>query len=416
MITAKKASEDKEIAEWLGPAFDQCALNLCSNSAKEQEVHIRNEFQRCRDEFCRIACDDIQVVHLRQDLYDLLMRGCPALDIVLLSLFYTVGVRRSRIDTLRENGITDSVLRKLKRSMAWSAGILEVLDNSAVLPPLDAREKQFIPQWQQQRAKPSIEALPDALRTKVKWLENSSICKLYPEEEAISENEFLVYLSLLLAGFGHKLPTLSRMLSAMRIVQHTGSPNDECLHKPVVVKSGKRKGKINDPFSEGALDTRLRRFSRDFPVVVRQMKWSVPLYTDAYAQHRESGETIFNYIFQQQKQDSRKTGPETDLNWLRGTLKLSDSQSAEILPILYELDRQALKILAPFLKRRCHISQSIVADANSNLEQIIRSTDAKIRRVLNSEQKKKFDRMQQDEERKLKRDLERMAREASRKL
>src|ERR1035441_326041 len=124
------------------------------------------------------------------------------------------------------------------------------------------------------------------------------------------------------------------MLSAMRIVQHAGSPNDECLHKPVVVKSGKRKGEINDPFSEGALDTRLRRFSRDFPVVAGQMKSLVTQYTDAYAQHRESGETIFNYIFQQRKEDSRKTGPEKDFNWLRGALNLSDSQSAEILPIL----------------------------------------------------------------------------------
>jgi hypothetical protein len=262
----------REIAEWLGPAFDQCALNLCSNVAEEQGVHIRNEFQRCRDEFSRIACDDIQVVHLRQDLYDLMKRRCPALDIVMLTLFYTRGIRRSRIDTLHENGITDSILRKLKKNLAWSAEIIEVLNDSTVPPLLDAREKQFLTQTHQQRATPSIEALPDALRTALELLENSSICELDPAEEATSEDEFLVYLSLLLAGFGHKLPTLSRMLSAMRIAQYTGSPNDDCLHKTVVVKSGKRKGEINDPFSEGTLDTRLRRFSRDFPVVAGQMK------------------------------------------------------------------------------------------------------------------------------------------------
>jgi hypothetical protein len=409
MITAKKAGEDKEIAEWLGPAFDLCALK-CS-AGEERRVHIRNEFKRYRDEFCRIACDDIQVVQLRQDLYDLIKRRCPALDIVVLTLLCTRGVRRSRIDILHENGITDSVLRKLKKNLAWCAEILE-----ALIPRLpDTREKTFSTQPYPQRARCSIEALPDTLRTAVELLENSGFCERNPAEEAIAENEFLFYLYLLLAGFGHKVPTLSRILRAMRIVQHNVSPNDEHLHNIVVVRSGKRKGEKNDRFSQGALNARIHGFRRDFPVVAWQMRAWVAQYTsDTHVQRRKSDETILTFIRQGQEEDARKDYVKTDCDRLRRALKLSGPQSAEILPILYKSDSQALKIVAPFLERRRHISQ--FADVNSKLEQITRCTNDKIRRVLNSGQKKKFDRMEQNSERALKRELEQMEKKASRKL
>lgn len=72
--------------------------------------------------------------------------------------------------------------------------------------------------------------------------------------------------------------------------------------------------------------------------------------------------------------------------------------------------------MASLVKWRRYIPQSISQDVISKIERITLSTDDKIRRVLNSKQKEKFDRMQQVEERNLKREIERMEREASRKL
>jgi hypothetical protein len=238
-----------------------------------------------------------------------------------------------------------------------------------------------------------------------------------PTEETIADNEPLILLYLLLHHYGrHGLPTLCRLLKTMRLVRHTVNPDAEYLHNfdPLVLKSGERK----DPFSKTSLQQRLNRFYKDFPVAVLQANNRLSLYvSDVYAKQRESGKTMLESIMEGREEEEANS-PEGCAESLSKRLKLSDEQKAEVLTIFDEEQKQianAFIAMSPSPRRTATpIFPEVLfhKDGPLKLRQIGLSTADKIRRVLNSEQKEKFERSHQKGESL----LERMEREASREL
>jgi hypothetical protein len=398
-------SQKQKIELWIATAFEQYAAKC--EIVREVGVSLATEVRRYKGEFSRIVLSS-EEVELRNDLYNLMNRGCPALDIVELMLVCTSGIQRTISYGLDEVGITDNVLRRLKQNLVWTAEVLDVLNDPILLGPLDTLAERFPRKRDERSARRSIEAVPDALRTLAAVLENYPPAhESEPMIKALAENEFFVYLYLLLRNFGEGYPTLSRLLTTMRRVQRTVSPDAEYLHKFISIRivSGKRKGKINDPFTEGALQYRLYRFNRDFPIVVQQMHTLVSHYTsDGYTKYRQHGQTMLEFIARLQQKEKTREGPEARAEHLGKALELSEQQRLKVLSICYEEEKRIGEALVTIFPRRTAAlfpAALSSRDMDSKVRQISLSAVDQVKRVLNPEQEKKFDGILQSEEKKI---------------
>jgi hypothetical protein len=392
--------EENLVAAWIKGGFAAFAKKFDTDGGHTQVV-------RYGEEFSRIILTGVEV-ELRQDLYDLKEHGCRALDVVELVWFCTSGIHFSVTDILRGVGITDEILRHVQQSLPKTAQVVNALiDPNFPGRPLDSFTKTFPRKLDQRRVKRSIEAVPDALCMLAKLLDQYTD----PIIEMIEDNQFLLCLYLLLNHYGgHRSPTLSRLLTMMRRVRLTVSPDAEHVHDfdPFMITSGKKKGSKEDPFSAGSLRQQLHRFHNKFPSEVCQTHMWVTRYTsDANAERRQSGETLIEMIGQERKEATN--GPERWADSLSKALKLSDEQKQKVLSIYceeYDQTMQAFMATSPSPRTATPIFTATPAvpqgDQQIHLEklrQIDLRTYETIRGVLDPEQKEKFDRMQQKYER-----------------
>jgi hypothetical protein len=402
-MKSHREEKQEEAATWILDGFKNYSTRFADDS--ETEVSC-TEIEQYGDEFSRIVRDgeegdDEFDDKLGQELYDLKTKGCPAVAIVELIVLCTSGFRftRTLADDLRQAGITDEVLRDVKQSLPHVAQVINVLSGPS-FPGLSILLEETSPKKvDQRRLSRSIEALPDTLRMLADMLEKFTD----PTVETIADNTDPFLLYLLLRHYGGGLPTLSRLLTTMRLVRHTLNPDAEYLHNfdPLVLKSGERK----DPFSKASLQQRLNRFYKEFPVAVLQANNRLSLYvSDAYAKLRESGKTVLESIVEGLKEE-RANSPVGCANSLSKDLKLTHEQEAEVLTIFDEEQKQvanAFIAMSPSPRRTATaIFPGVFShkDVLLKLRQIDLSTDDKIRRVLNPAQKEKFDRMQEKPER-----------------
>jgi hypothetical protein len=119
--------EKQRVAEWIKAGFTLYAPRF-SDAGGEWGIPSATEVEEYGKEFSSIILDsehfkDVELpnlcdlVKLRKDLNDLIERGCPALTLVELMLVCTNGFRFTLRDGLHLTGITDKILRDLKRNL-----------------------------------------------------------------------------------------------------------------------------------------------------------------------------------------------------------------------------------------------------------------------------------------------------------
>jgi hypothetical protein len=406
-MKSHREEKQEEAATWILDGFKNYSTRFADDS--ETEVSDRTEIEQYGEEFSRIVRDgvegDLGDDELGQELYDLKTKGCPAVAIVELIVLCTSGFRftRTLTDDLRDAGITDEVLPDVKRSLPRVAQVTNVLSGPSFPGVSILLEETSQTKVDQRRLSQSIEALPDTLRMLASVLKEFTD----PTMETIADNTDPFLLYLLLRYYGGGLPTLSRVLTTMRRVRHIVNPDAEYLHKcdSAVIPTGKREGKTGDPFSTESLQQRLNRFYKKFPVAVLQANVRVTHYvSDVYTKQRESGKTVLESIAEGLEAEA-KNSPEGEAASLSKHLNLSDKQKAEVLTIFEEEQKQIAKTfiaMSPSPRRTATpIFPAVLfhKELLSKLREIGVRRAEMIRRLLNPEQKEKFDRMEQRLER-----------------
>jgi hypothetical protein len=382
--------EEQQVVEWIKDGFTQYALRFTVATPTVYAIPNSTEVKAYGEEFARIILEGIEV-ELRQDLYQLIEWGCPAVALVELMLVCTRGFRFTLTDVRHLEGITEKLLREL-HILPRVTKVIDTLVN-AHSGPLFALEEIVPSKKEQNRVRRCVKAIPESLRILARLL------KEYPRKgdpmtESIADNRFLLALYLLLHHYGgHGFPTLSRVLTMMRRVKQNVSLDAKYLRdfSATPITSGQKQRGTG----ERALQRRLHRFCEEYRHVLWNAHLEIQGYTGrAYAEKREQGKTLIDMVA-----EDRKPVDEADpQNWVdldTKQFKLDDNQRAGVLAIYLEQEEQIAKIISAAMPRcgaTSPFSSVFSAEVSSKMERLEMSAREKIRSVLDAEQRKKFDR------------------------
>ena len=242
---------------------------------------------------------------LREDLFILIEKGCPKLDIIQLAFACTRGRSDAISDTLASIGLADPSFDILAQLCELVSDKIEALDNpsgpvhclSELLPELPDGEDRA-------RLVEKLRSLPELLRFYGGLLSLYSPKKeLRKQVEPIQKDYELILFYNLLDHYGLGFPTLSRLLMAMRRVRFKISPKARYVHRFSAARVKRRKRSetgetgLRDPFGVAALQRRLHRFSKEhknWQILFIQL---VPRYlSHEWSAQRASGETLLDLM------------------------------------------------------------------------------------------------------------------------
>src|SRR5437762_4774008 len=239
--------ETGQLVAWMETAFSAYA-KASSDSGWTREPYETPEQCQARilqygSELGRIlrgTADYHVAPELVDDLYGLMNRGCPALDIVELMLACTNLFGGDISDFVEAVGIPEK-LKTVRRNCRQMADAISTL-NMRALPvrPHDFLREQFPNNRERRRARSLIDGLPDALHYMEKVLERYPSVP-DPVTKAGWKHGIEAYFYALLRYFKYSYPTLSRLLRAIREVRHTVSPDAAYSRNiaPIPIHSGK---------------------------------------------------------------------------------------------------------------------------------------------------------------------------------
>lgn len=289
-MKALTSQQVRKLSESMKSAFEDYAqtygglhhIGALTDSAEKNTTLIR----KCGAEFVRILDGETDwqedLPQLREDLFNLIEKGCPKLDLIDLSFACTRGRTRAISDTLKSIGLADPSLRVLAQLCHLVSQKISALNMSGTHSPVS-----FLPQMvpeiphDENRAQlvNDLYRLPQLLGL------YGDLLRLYPPrkelqakiEPIIKEFE-LVLFYVLLSHFGLGYPTLSRLLRSMRRVRYTADPNAKYVRPFRRVRTRGEKPTVKDPFGELALQRRLHRFSKENVNWHDGMVWTVEQY------------------------------------------------------------------------------------------------------------------------------------------
>jgi hypothetical protein len=246
------------------------------------------------------------LLQLQEDLFALIERGCPPLDIIDLMLACTSGRSPAFADSLGSVGLNDPTLHALKIACHWVAENITALNTPPIPGPLTFLSR-ILPELAEEdhaRLMNDIQKLPELLHV------FGDLLNYYPPDKTLiakvdpwlRECE-LGFFYMLLDHFKFGYPTLSCMLKAMRHVRYRISPKATYLHRFRRVRVARKKRSasdepdVRDPFSESALQRRLYRFSKKNGTWYIRMQLILWRYlSDEFSDQRAGGATLFSLL------------------------------------------------------------------------------------------------------------------------
>jgi hypothetical protein len=269
-----------------------------------------NLIRKCGAEFVRIldgkTGSQEDLPQLREDLFDLIQRGCHELDVIDLSFACTRGRTHSISDTLKSIGLADPSLQVLAQLCKVVSEKISALNMPGTKGPI-----HFLPQLlpelpddeNRARAINDLYRLPQLLGL------YGDLLRLYPPKKELQAKiepimrEFEVVLFYeLLSHFNLGYPTLSRLLRAMRQVRFSVTPNAGYVRQFRRVRTRRKQpdsqqSSARDPFGELALQKRLHRFSKENVNWHMILVWMVLRYlSDECSTQREGGATLLSLV------------------------------------------------------------------------------------------------------------------------
>jgi hypothetical protein len=241
---------------------------------------------------------------LREDLFNLIEKGCPKLDIIEFLFACTRGRTLAVSDTLKSIGLGGPSLQLLSQLCELVSERIAALDMPNPDGPVSLLP-QLVPEMpdDENRARlvNDLHKLPQLLGL------YGDLLRLYPPKtgshhpkfEPIFKDLELVLFYELLRHFGLGYPTLSRLLRAMRDVRCTVNPKAKYVRPFAPVRTRGKKVPVRDPLGESALQRRLLRFSKDKNNLDSHMLivWSVMRYlSDEWSTQRAGGEILFDLL------------------------------------------------------------------------------------------------------------------------
>jgi hypothetical protein len=257
---------------------DRMRVGAATDSPEKNTALIRSY----GTEFVRIL-NQSEWTELREDLFVLTEKGCPAIDIIQLAFACTRGRSLAMSDTLASIGLAGPSFQILAHLCGLVSEKIAALDIAG--GPVDSLS-ELLPELpdNQDRARfvEQLRVLPQTLSFYGNYL------RLYAERkeptkkiDPILKDHQLVLLYNLLTHYGLGFPTLSRILLAMREARFKMSP----------------KTRYADTVSDTALQRRLHRFSKQYNDWQLLLAWSVLQYlSDEWSAQRTSGETLLDLM------------------------------------------------------------------------------------------------------------------------
>ena len=279
-MTELTSQEVRKVSEFMRSGFENYALTYGNlhhvGAVTDSAEKNTNLIRKCGTEFMRILDRKTSwqedLPQLREDLFTLMQRGCPKLDVIDLSFACTRGRTHSTSDTLKSIGLADPSLQVLARvckvvsekisalNMPGAKGVIHFLPQ--LLPELPDDENRA-------RLINDLYRLPQLLGL------YGDLLRLYPPKKELHTEidpilkEFeLVLFYVLLSHFDLGYPTLGRLLRATRQVRFAVTPNAAYVRQFRRVRTRRKQShsepfSTRDPFGELALQKRLHRFSKE---------------------------------------------------------------------------------------------------------------------------------------------------------
>ncbi len=268
----------------------------------DSEGENRLLISRCGTEFADILAgrsDFGDFPLLSSDLFKLIERGCPLLDIIDLMFSCTKGRTLTISDRLDSIGLRESSLHILRDICQLASQTILAL-NGSTAGPLSFLSQSLpeLSEEDRERVAHDLRRLPDLIGL------YGDLLAIYPPPQVrgVSDNVVLrhcepVLFYMLLNHFSFGYPTLSRLLRAMRRARSLAAPTAKYLRKVspnTVVLSEQSKSKarsrVRDPFGEMALQKRLNRFYRENGTwnFILQF-WLLRYLSDEFSEQRASG-------------------------------------------------------------------------------------------------------------------------------
>jgi hypothetical protein len=287
--------------DYAGTHGDRMRIGSVTDSPKKNSELIRSY----GTEFARIL-NETEWTELREDLFILIEKGCPRLDIIQLAFACTRGRNLAISDTLASLGLDGPSLDILAQLCELVSDKIAALDNpsgpvhclSQLLPELPDDEDRA-------RLVEQLRSLPELLGFYGRLLSlYPPKKKLHTQLEPIEKDYELILFYNLLEHYGFGFPTLSRLLMAMRWVRFRISPKARYVRRFSRVRVNKR-GKrseagekaVRDPFGVAALQRRLHRFSKEHKNWQVLLIQSVLRYmSDEWSKQRASGGTLLDLM------------------------------------------------------------------------------------------------------------------------
>jgi hypothetical protein len=302
------ASGFKNYAEKYG---DRRLVGALTDSEEENRLMILS----CGAEFGAILegrSDSFEdLPRLRSDLFQLVERGCPLLDIIDLMFACTKGRSPAIADRLESIGLQEPSLGLLRQICQLVSEKISALNRSGAGPLSFLSELlPELPEGDRVRLEQDIQRLPDLIGL------FGDLLSIYPPSRAVNrgmnaalQNCEVVFFYMLLYHFKLGFPTLSRLLRAMRQARSLA-----CREKPIHRLTPKRvilsehsksagRSDERDPLGEHALQRRLNRFFGEPQNVrwqVRMQRWMLRYLSHEFSQARASGAILFSVLKQLQ--------------------------------------------------------------------------------------------------------------------
>jgi DNA-binding transcriptional ArsR family regulator len=257
-------------------------VGALTDSAEKNTTLIR----KCGVEFVRILDGEPDWLEdlpkLREDLFNLIEKGCPKLDLIDLSFACTRGRTHAISDTLKSIGLADPPLQVLAQLCEFLSEKISALNLSGAKGVI-----HFLPQLlpelpdDENRARiiRDLHRLPELLGL------YGDLLRLYPPKKELQAKidpilrEFeLVLFYELLSHFNLGYPTLSRLLKAMREARCRVNPKAKYVRPFERVRTRGKRLPVKDPLGEMALQRRLLRFAEENVNWHNGMVWTVERY------------------------------------------------------------------------------------------------------------------------------------------
>jgi len=281
-------------------------VGAVTDSAEKTTSLIR----KCGAEFVRILDGKTgwqeDLPQLREDLFNLIQRGCHELDVIDLSFACTRGRTHSISDTLKSIGLADpslQVLAQLCKLVSEKISALNLPGTKGVIYFLPQLLPELPDDENRARLISDLYRLPELLGL------YGDLLRLYPPKKELQAKidpilrEFeLVLFYELLSHFNLGYPTLSRLLKTMRQVRFSVTPNAGYVRQFRRVRTRRKQpdsqqSSARDPFGELALQKRLHRFSKENVNWHTIMVWMVLRYlSDECSTQRERGATLLSLV------------------------------------------------------------------------------------------------------------------------